>query len=267
MLIDFHTHAFPNRLAQRALASLSSAIHIEPHTDGTVSDLISRMDAEGVDRAVICNIATNPKQTGKVNDFAIETKGQFGERVIPLGSLHPLFENAETEITRLHDAGIQGLKIHPDYMGVEIDDPAFDEIFALAASFDMFIVTHAGFDVYSPDKIWATPDGILRRLKRSPDARLICAHYGGNQLYDQVEEKLIGKNLYIDTSLATVSGLEKKQAERILLGHDPEKILFGSDCPWCSSVATFQYVDSLAIPSALKDKIYYANALSLLGEK
>ncbi len=266
MLIDFHTHAFPDKLAQRALASLSTAIHIEPHTDGTVPGLISRMDAEGVDRAVICNIATNPKQTGNVNDFAIETKRQFGERVIPLGSLHPCYENTEAEITRLHDAGIQGLKIHPDYMGVEIDDPAFDGIFSLAASFNMFIVTHAGFDVYSPDKIWATPDGILRRLQRSPDARLVCAHYGGNQLYDQVEEKLIGQNLYIDTSLATVSGLEKKQAERILLGHDPDKILFGSDCPWCSSAATFQYVDSLAIPSALKDKIYYANALKLLGE-
>ncbi len=266
MLIDFHTHAFPEKLAQRALASLSAAIHIQPHTDGTVSDLISKMDAEGVDRAVICNIATKPKQTGNVNDFAIATKREFGHRVIPLGSLHPLCENAEAEITRLYDSGIQGLKIHPDYMGVEIDDPAFDEIFALAAAHNMFIMTHAGFDVYSPNKIWATPDAILRRLMRSPDTRLICAHYGGNQLYDAVEEKLLAQNLYIDTSCATISGLEKKQAERILLGHDPDKILFGSDCPWCSSAETFAYVDSLAIPSALKDKIYYQNALSLLGE-
>ena len=43
MLIDFHTHAFPDRLAERAVASLSADIASPPLTDGTVSGLLAAM--------------------------------------------------------------------------------------------------------------------------------------------------------------------------------------------------------------------------------
>ena len=40
MLIDFHTHAFPDTLAQRAMESLSFASGgLKPQTDGTVASL------------------------------------------------------------------------------------------------------------------------------------------------------------------------------------------------------------------------------------
>ena len=73
MLIDFHVHAFPDRLAERALAVLAKNIASPPLTDGTLSGTLAAMDRWGVDRAVICNIATNPKQTANVNAFAAET--------------------------------------------------------------------------------------------------------------------------------------------------------------------------------------------------
>lgn len=266
MLIDFHTHAFPETLAPRALSALAAQIKLSPCTNGTVDDLISKMDIWGVDQAVVCNIATNPKQTTNVNNFAIETKQTHGNRIIPLGSIHPAYPDPVSEIEHLHESGIAGLKIHPDYMAFMIDDPAFDVIFDTAATFGMFIITHAGFDVYSPDKVWAPPEKILSRLKRSPDTTLICAHFGGDMMWTEVEEMLLGKNLYIDASLGPIASLSKEQAVRMLLKHDPERILFGSDCPWCSSRETFDYIDSLAIPSGLKEKIYCRNALRLLRQ-
>lgn len=266
MLIDFHTHAFPDSLANRALSSLAANIHLEPYTNGTVDDLIRKMDEWRVDCAVICNIATNPKQTLNVNNFAIETLKAHGDRVVPLGSVHPAFEDPVSEIERLHDAGIVGLKIHPDYMSVMIDDPSFDVIFETASRYDMFIITHAGFDVYSPNKIFAPPEAIYNRLNRSPDTKLICAHFGGFTLWDDVEKLLIGKNVYIDVSLGALGRLDKEQAARMILAHDPDKLLFATDCPWASVPETFDYIDSLAIPSELKEKIYYKNALRLLGK-
>jgi len=265
MLIDFHTHAFPDKLAPRALGALAGQIRLEPYTDGTISDLIAKMDQDHVDRAVVCNIATNPKQNVNVNNFAIETLRDHGDRLIPLGSIHPGFADAENEIRRLHSAGIRGLKIHPDYMGIEISSPDFDVIFDTASSLGMFIITHAGFDVYSPGKVWAPPSGILARLERSPDARLICAHFGGNMMYSEAEEKLIGKNLWIDASCGPITSLSREQAARLLSHHDPERILFGSDCPWCSFKATVDYIDSLKITDDLKENIFSKNALRLLG--
>ncbi len=264
MLIDFHTHAFPDALAPRAIPSLQEKIKVEPETDGTVSSLISKMDEWGVSRAVICNIATNPRQNAKVNDFAISTLREHGDRLVPLGTINPGLEGISVEMERLKNSGIRGIKIHPDYMEYEIDSPAFDEIFDAAASLGMFIVTHAGFDVCSPEKIWASPDRIVKRIRRSPRTTLVCAHFGGNMLWDEVIDKLCGDKIYIDTSLCTVSKMPKEAATKLLLAHSPDKILFGSDCPWCSSRETFEYIDSLKLSDDLKEKIYYKNAENLI---
>lgn len=265
MLIDFHTHAFPDSLAAKAMASLGSRIDLKPLTNGTIGSLIEKMDQDGVDYSVVCNIATNAHQNIKVNSFALETKEKHSDRLFPLGSIHPDFERPYDELERLYKSGIKGIKIHPDYMSRMIDDPSFDEIFDLCAQFDMFVITHAGFDVYSPDKIWATPDAILNRLKRSPRSKLIGAHFGGNTLWQEVADKLAGKNLWIDTSLGVHYGLPKELAADILTRHDPEKILFGSDCPWFSPKLTFEYIDSLTLPDLLKEKIFSSNAMRLLG--
>ena len=72
MIIDFHTHAFPEKLAARALNTLKVKIDREPNTDGTTDGLISKMNDWGIDFSVICNIATNPRQQENVNTFAID---------------------------------------------------------------------------------------------------------------------------------------------------------------------------------------------------
>lgn len=265
MLIDFHTHAFPDALAPRALSKLAGPIRVPPVTDGTLDGLDAVMKASGVGRAVICNIATNARQTENVNSFAIETMRTRGDRFTPLGSVHPETPDPERQFRRLRDAGIPGLKLHPDYMGFFIDDPAFDEIFALAASCGMFVLIHAGFDVFSPDLIHATPERILARMKRSPDTVLVAAHYGGNCLYDEVEEKLLGRDLYIDASLGELMHLAPEQAARILTNHDADRILFGSDCPWASPADTFRFLDALPLSDDRKEKLYRKNAARLLG--
>ena len=264
MIIDIHSHAFPEKIVKRAMSSLCTASRIKPETNGTVESLISAMDKDGIDMAAVCNIATNPNQNENVNLFAIETKEKYASRLFPLGSLHPLYPEKEKEIKILKNSGIRGIKIHPDYMGFSLDDPAFDEIFELAASYDMFVITHAGFDVYSPDKVYANPDSVLRRISRSPKTKFICAHLGGNMMWKEVEEKLIGHDIYIDTSLSTSFGVSPEQVHRIIKKHDPEKILFGSDCPWASPRKTAELIDSLPLTDDLKEKIFEKNARTLL---
>jgi predicted TIM-barrel fold metal-dependent hydrolase len=173
----------------------------------------------------------------------------------------------EPEIERIHAAGIPGIKLHPDYMLCTIDDPAYGPILDAAAQFGMFVIIHAGFDVYSPDKIYATADGILTVLKRHPKLKLVCAHYGNNCLWDTAEAKLAGKNLWIDTSMGCREGLFPSQAKRILEKHDSDRILFGSDCPWCDVRENAAYIETLGLSSDLLDKIFYKNALALLDGK
>lgn len=265
MIIDFHTHAFPDKLAPRALPLLAKKVGYEPYANGTVSDLLAKMDEAGIDKAVVCNIATNPKQQTNVNNFALETMAAHPDRLIPLASINPYSDNAKEELDRMQAAGVPGIKLHPDYMQTPIDAPAFDSIFNLCDERGLFIVIHAGFDVASPDRVFASPDRILRRLEKNPAVRLVAAHFGGNMMWTEVEKKLCGRNLWIDTSMGVLEGLSPEQARRILLAHDPEKILFGTDSPWCGMKTNISYLRDLGLSEALTDAIFHRNAERLLG--
>lgn len=264
MIIDFHTHAFPDKLAPKALPVLAARVGYAPYGSGTVSDLIQKMDRDGIDKSVVCNIATNPKQQSNVNNFAIEAMEAHRDRLICLGSVHPDSDCIAEELARLKSAGIPGIKIHPDYMETAIDSPKFDPIFDLCTELGLFIITHAGFDVCSPHMVHANPDRILHRLRRNPEIRLICAHFGGNMMWDEVEKKLCGQNLWIDTSMGVLEGLSKDQAKRIITRHGTDKVLFGTDFPWCDGKTNLEYIRSFGLSREDEEKILFQNAASLL---
>ena len=89
-----------------------------PFSDGTAGGLIRFMDLSGVDRSVVCNIATNPGQTDNVNRFAFDTLAAHGDRLTPLGSVNPHCPDPASVLASVKAGGLPGIKIHPDYMVV-----------------------------------------------------------------------------------------------------------------------------------------------------
>ena len=114
MIIDFHTHAFPEQIAHKAMETLSHASGgLKPQTDGTISSLKEEMKRDGVDISVVHSIATNPKQQKNVNDFAISVNKE--PNLYAFGSVHPHSPDALEELERIKEAGIKGVKLHPDF--------------------------------------------------------------------------------------------------------------------------------------------------------
>jgi predicted TIM-barrel fold metal-dependent hydrolase len=270
-IIDFHTHAFPDALAPRAVAQLTinaAASGYTPLTDGTIAGLIASMDKAGITRSVVCNIATNPRQMKKVNDFAIACTEN--PRLIPLGSVNPdtTPEEIDTELNRLKAAGIPGIKVHPDYMKVEIDSEKFTPILAACAEKNLFVITHAGFDPVEPDHIHCSPDMVLRVVDRHPDLKLVLAHTGGFDREGEVLDKLCGAPVWLDTSLSAVRRAKSARwgalCSEILRRHDPSRILFATDTPWSDPAAEIDFVHSLALPEEQTDAILHGNAEALL---
>ena len=270
-IIDFHTHAFPDTLAPRAIAQLTinaAASGYVPMTDGTVAGLLASMDQAGIHRSVICNIATNPRQMVKVNDFAISLQGS--SRLVPLGSVNPHATASEilAELDRLKAAGVSGIKIHPDYMGVEIDDEAFTPIFNACVERNLFVITHAGFDPVQPDHVHCTPDMVLRVVDRHPALKLVVAHAGGFDREAEVLEKLCSTPVWLDTSLCAVRRAKSaewgKLCGDILRKHDPNRILFATDTPWSDPAAEIAFVRSLGRSKEDTERILYKTAENLL---
>ena len=85
-IIDFHTHAFPDNLAERVVKMLAEEGGIGAHFDGKVSSLLSSMDSCGIEKSVICNIATKPSQFDTILQWC---KKISSERIIPFPCFHP----------------------------------------------------------------------------------------------------------------------------------------------------------------------------------
>ena len=144
MLIDFHTHCFPEVIAEKAIDKLSVASGgLEPHTDGTVQGLRASMKRGGVDVSVVLSIATNAHQQKKVNDFAASING---DGVVSFGSVFPTSNEAFDELERIKALGLKGVKLHPDYQGFSVDDPALKPLYRKISSLGLITVFHAGLD-------------------------------------------------------------------------------------------------------------------------
>ena len=114
MIIDFHTHCFPEKIAERAIEKLSfSAGGLYPHTNGSLQSLKGLMAEQGVDKAVVLSIATNAHQQKSVNDFAAFINDN--QSIFAFGSVYPYSENVNEELERIKALGLKGIKFHPDY--------------------------------------------------------------------------------------------------------------------------------------------------------
>jgi predicted TIM-barrel fold metal-dependent hydrolase len=264
MIIDFHTHCFPDAVAPKAIASLSATTPFSPSTDGTAGGLSAKLNEAGIDFGVVCSIATNARQLPKVNGFAIDIN-DLNNNLIALGSAHPDSDCLEEELQRLIDHDIKGIKVHPEYMPYYIDSQEWDRVFCLCEDMGIFVLTHAGFDHVSPDRIAAPPDRIATVLDRHPKLTMVAAHLGGNRLWDQVKIHLCGReNLYIDTSVPARYEYDPIVTRDIILSHGTSRVLFGTDTPWAEPKNTLDFIRSLGFSADDEKKILGENAENLL---
>ncbi len=234
MVIDFHTHIFPDKLAPSAVASLAEASAIRPHTDGTLSGLLSHMDAAGVTLSVNLPVLTHPRQFESVSRFAAALNtAPTRERVISFAGMHPAMQDMEQRLHELHARGFRGIKIHPDYQDTFIDDEAYVRMLAVAKSLDLITVTHAGQDdAYIGREIKCTPTRVLRLLDRLGGyPKLVLAHLGANAQRAQVIDTLAGADVYFDTAYSLREG-GQQALRRLLDRHGDTRILFATDSPW-----------------------------------
>ncbi len=261
MLIDFHTHCFPERIANIALEKLSFVSGgLYPYTNGTVEGLCDNMARHGVDKAVVLNIATNATQQSKVNDFAASINKN---NIISFGSIFPDSEDWQNELERIKEMGLKGVKLHPDYQGFNVDDEKMKPIYKKIGQLGLITVFHAGFDYGFAPPYHATPDKMERALKWF-DSPVVAAHWGGIDCGELVLKHLCGKDIYFDTSFG-YGNMPKYYAQKILDAHTPNKMLFGTDSPWHTAEMELRLLNSLSLNENELEKIKHLNAEKLLN--
>lgn len=263
MIVDFHTHIYPDKIAERAINNLEQLSGYSAHTDGTLDGLKASMRPAKISRSVNLPVATKPEQTETIIKTAEKLNEDSG--IISFAGIHPGYPNYKSALNEIQRLKIKGIKIHPDYQGCMINDTKLTDLIKYALEIGLIVVTHAGFDPYSPDLVHCPPEMVAGILPKLPcDGIFVVAHIGGIKEAGDTLKYLAGTGVYFDTALAEFIP-DRDTLIRILKNHDPRRILFGTDSPWSGQLESAEFIKTLDLGKDYEDLIFYKNAQRILG--
>lgn len=271
MIVDVHTHVFPDGLAARALEKLSvaSGHRIHPVMDGTAAGLIRAMRQAQVDYAVVCPVATRPAQfEGILSEARAYRDGGYGEEarrcLIPLASVHPADDRRFEHLRQVAEHNLCGVKVHPYYQSFVLDAPEMLEYFRCCRDLGLIVQCHCGFDIGFPLDPICGPDRVAHLIREVQGLKFIAAHLGGWRQWGEVRRMLLGQEVYFDTAIVPTD-LVDEDVLAILREHPVDKLLFGTDMPWVSFEAGLRLIRSSGLSEAAVAAISGENAGRLFG--
>ena len=264
MIIDFHIHIFPDQIAAKTIEFLENEGNIKVFTKGTLAGLKKSIKENNIDISVVLPVITKTSQFDTVNSHAAKITGKEG--IISFGGIHPDTEDYKEKLETIKKMGLLGIKLHPDYQKTYVNDPKMYRIIKYAVELGLVVLIHAGLDIGLPDPIHCTPQRAANMLSQIEDenARIVLAHMGGFNLWDEVEEYIVGKNVWLDSSYS-LGMIPDEQFMRIVKNHGIDWTLFASDSPWGGQKENMEYLSKLDFTEEELVRILCLNAMELLG--
>ena len=164
----------------------------------------------------------------------------------------------------IKNLGLKGIKLHPDYQDMYFDDIRYEHIVDTASELGLITVVHAGADPKCPKDVHCTPAMARKLLDDVKPEKLVLAHMGGNEMWDEVEKYLVGQNVYFDTGVI-LDRMPEEQFLRMVHMHGADRILFGTDSPWADQKKFVTLFDQMPLTEEEKMAVFSGNAKKLLG--
>ena len=269
MLIDFHTHAFPDSLAEKAVNVLVGGVERSGlgfdstcFADGKASGLKRLMDEGKVTHSVLLPVATRSGQAEGINIWADELAGE-DKRIIPFGAFYP-DNDWERNLECIAESGRKGIKLHGDFQNFYADEERMIDIYRRCGELGLIVVMHAGLDCVSPDDIHVTPERMANVLDRVSGVRFVLAHMGGVCCEDKAAVILRGADIFVDTSYSA-GRLSAEKMSELIRAYGSERVLFASDSPWNRPIDVYRLLEDCCLEEHERRNIYYGHAAALLG--
>jgi predicted TIM-barrel fold metal-dependent hydrolase len=176
--------------------------------------LLARMDAAGVDMAMVCSLAQRIE-----SDFIEGLVASHPDRLFGFGQVVPQADGALAEIARIGaQPGIHGLKLHPSLHGYHFADHGLlDPIFGACREHGLAILVNALDDAF------VTPLAIEEISRGFPEVPVLIAHMGA--VWNVPEACIVAarnEQIYLETSATMLAdvrvALSRVGAEKIVMG-------------------------------------------------
>ncbi len=267
MIIDFHTHVFPDNIAPKAIAALESSAEmfgLKAIADGTIASLKTSMKNTGIDCSVTFGVATKPAQVPSINKWAIENNDP-DSGIIFFGAMHPDYENQIDEINRIKNAGLKGIKLHGEFQKFPADSEKMFTVYQILSDANLFVIFHCGDDLFAGNSGNSSAVRVRKVADKFPNLKIIAAHGGAFKQWDESIEHLSGKeNIWIDISFLP-GYITDELWNELLESFGYEKILLGSDFPWMAQRKVLDWLKSKNLDEKIVNAILGGNAVELLN--
>lgn len=186
------------------------------------------------------------------NDYTLETVKQYPERLRGQIFFSPLLGKQAEEVVESYYASgyFSGIKIHPEFNGVSLEDSRYRPLFSIAGNLALPILIHT----------WTLANDILplgKLAREFPQTIFVMAHMGGKDgsgfeaCLDIVKQH---DNVYADTALTwTYRGRIEEAVAKV----SSKKLLFGSDANYNSIAAALGRVIFAKISSSQKEDLLF----------
>lgn len=261
MIIDGHVHVWPDKIAKIALGSPSDGLR--RFGDGTTASAVESFRRAGVDKGICLAVADAPERLESANRFV---GGLDDDHFIGFGSVHP-GRTPEDNVASLRQNRLKGVKLHPLFQGVALDDPRYWEIYA-ALEGEFVAVFHVGPEFPGdPKGALATPRMIREIAKAFPRFDIVAAHLGGYNALDEATAEVHGlENVYLDTSWPpSIATLDPRTVRAAIERHGAERVVFATDWPMADPEAEIAAIRALGLSDTDTDAILGGNYVRLLG--
>ena len=260
MIADVHAHIFPDMLAEKATHSIAAFYGAHDiDRPASLSRLLQEHREAHIACGVVCNSATSPAQVHHINDFLAEAIRK-APQYIGFGSVYPGMPGVEEELDRMLELGLRGVKIHPDFQRLAIDDPAGVETYRAIAKRGLPVLFHMG-DARSD---LSSPERLLNLLRQVPDLRPIAAHFGGWQTWQHAYEHPLPEFVVYDTS-STTPLVEREFVLRMIDRYGEDRLLFGTDFPMWKPAEMVAQLHALGLGRKTEEKLFYGNFARFFG--
>lgn len=250
---DAHAHIYPGKIAEKATGSVGEFYHIPMQNVGLPHILAQRGAEAGIDRFLVCSVATKVEQVRSINQF-IQEKCQKYPQFIGLAAWHQDVADIQREMDDIQRRGLRGIKLHPDFQRFYIDDERMLPVYEEAHRRGLPILFHTG----DSRTDFSTPRRLMNVLEKIPDFTCIAAHLGGYSEWEDARRELSGTNVYIDTS-SSLFAVTQEQARKSIDHFGIEHTLFGTDFPMWSPKEELERFFALGYGQEDNRKMLYDN--------
>ncbi len=262
-IIDCHCHIYPEAITGRAVEAIESFYdNLYKGFDGTTATMLENAGKSGVEHHVVFSVATTPHQVNSINRFISDCVKNSNGIFTGLGTLHPYSETLHNDFEELISLGLKGVKLHPDFQKIPLDDEHCMEIYSLCSG-KVPVLLHTGDYRYD----YSNPDRMKRVLDKFPECTFIGAHFGGWSMWEKAAVQLSSYgNFYVDTS-SSLSDISTETASMLIESYTPDRVLFGTDYPLGDSLKEIKLLRKAVSDEESLEKILLLNAQKLFGIK